>query len=129
MPGVGDVQGTSIYMVNPNGDTPGVMVAVIRLKPGMNAQTRDAILTGMNRQMSGRGNTNMTAPTDTTWLGRPAKQIVIEEKGVAVAKKGGGLMRYVVMDDAIFFGMIGNDNGRVSAEIENGFFDNFELLK
>jgi hypothetical protein len=102
------------------------MVAVFRLKAGATEHARDKILDDLLRKMGATGNTQLTAPTDTTWLGLPAKQVVLEGRG---GTKGGGLIRYTSTDSAIYFAMIGNNSSRAPASEENGFFDNFELLK
>jgi hypothetical protein len=85
---------------------------------------------------------------DVTWSGQSATEVVIEGSGPLAAKepppatkggkkgpapKSGGrphiVLRFLFVGGKAFVGSIETKDGRPKPEIENGFFDSFEVLK
>jgi hypothetical protein len=123
--GAPGAKGMNMYIVEPRGQQVVAMVIVIQLNPGTSQQQRDALAAKFN-QGAAKGGARMGAATDTTWMGLPAKQSVVTEGG----GRGGGVMRFASTDATIYIALIGTESGgRLSADLENGFFDNFELIK
>jgi hypothetical protein len=64
---------------------------------------------------------------DVTWLGQKAKETLVE--GPATAGTIQFVIRQVTVGSNVYVAMIGAKGGRPTPEDENGFFDNFEVLK
>jgi hypothetical protein len=65
------------------------------------------------------------------WAGRSAQEFIVEDvRDNPEGRTGGGLIRLLATDTRIYIGLIGSlHGGRLGRDEENGFFDNFEILK
>ena len=83
----------------------------------------------MTKNFSEDGKANASAPRSVRWAGHKAQEVSFDDNSGASSKKGGGIVRYFANDTHAYIGIIGSESGRLTSDEENGFFDNFELLK
>jgi hypothetical protein len=108
------------------GDGKIVGIIVLRFKPSATAAEREQAVTKFRQGMTDKG-TKVTGPQTVNWGGQSAQELILSEASI---KKGAGRLRYMTVDNLTYIGIIGTDAaGRAPAAEEDGFFDNFELLK
>lgn len=75
----------------------------------------------------GEGSVRQVGQREVTWLGQKAKETVLEISGAG----GGGqtVIRTVVVGTTGYIGVVSAMSGRPKPEVENGFFDNFEVVR
>lgn len=106
-----------------------VGVIVITFKTGSSAADRDKMMEEMRKSFSEDRDNRTSDPKSVRWAGHKAQEVVFDDLKGTGNKKSGGVIRYFATDTHAYIGIIGSESGRMKSEEENGFFDNFELLK
>lgn len=125
-----NAESISIHTLDPNeGERKIVAVIVIKFKSGAAETDREKAMKKFRQNFSDKRDSQVSAPRSVRWAGHRADEITIEETGSG-SKRGGGVMRYFMTDTRAYIAIIGSmTSGRMTREEEDGFFDNFELLK
>ncbi len=123
-------ESVSLHALDPTkGERKIVVVIVVKFKSGTTETERDKSMKKFRENFSDKRDSIISAPRSVRWAGHRAEEITIEEKGSG-SKKGGGVMRYFMTDTRAYIAIIGSEtSGRMRRDEEDGFFDNFELLK
>jgi len=113
------------YIAGGQADDLSIILLVAQMQPNSTSADREEMAELFNKGW--RGGANSQERT-ATWAGRPAKEFVIEKKNPK-GPSSGILVRQMSTDTHVYGVAIFSKNGPPSAEVLNGFFDNFELLK
>jgi len=127
-----DVESVTEYAVTPKGRTRDLVgVIVLKFDPGLSPERRDYALQSIREQVVERAYSKVSSPRPVKWAGRSAQEFIVEDVlDNPGGRTGGGLIRLVATDTRIYIGLIGSlHGGRLGRDEENGFFDNFEILK
>jgi hypothetical protein len=127
-----DVESATEYTVTPKGKTRDLVgVIVLKFDPGLSAERRDYALQSIREQVVERAYSKVSSPRPVKWAGRSAQEFIVEDvRDNPEGRTGGGLIRLLATDTRIYIGLIGSlHGGRLGRDEENGFFDNFEILK
>lgn len=119
------------YRVDPE-NTPigvGVGVWVIRFPTGIEPLVRERAMTEFRQGFMRKRNIRVTQTRSVTWASRDAEEMILEGYNPRGGSRGGGALRLLVTDGAAYLAIIGSNDGQLTAEMQNGFFDSFELLK
>jgi hypothetical protein len=119
--------GLSVNMVMTGGprERLAVIVVGIPIPPQAAGVNRDQLAEYMRQGiMQKQGKARVVSQRSVTWSGRPALEMTLESSN----KKALVVMRQLVTDTGMYFAFFACSTGP-SPDEENGFFDNFELLK
>jgi hypothetical protein len=106
------------------------MAIGFKFRPNVSAAERDKAVSGFTdtftKDPAGAG-VKVLSQKEVTWLGQKGKEMLIESP--ATEGKAQVVLRQVTVGSNVYIGMVGAKGGRPTPEDENGFFDNFEIIK
>jgi hypothetical protein len=117
------------YMAKTKDGSGGVIVMAMQLPVSITPRQKDEMI-GAIRQSLVRGatrnnNIQLSQPKQITWAGQKAEEALMEEPG----GKGRAVIRYMLTETGVYAAMLGSDDGQLDRDVENAFFNNFQLLK
>jgi LSD1 subclass zinc finger protein len=109
----------------------GLMAIGVRFNGGSPAD-RETVLETLVRgifEQGGSVKAQVKSRKDVTWLGQKGKEILLHIPASAISEPTDMLVRTVIVGSTGYVGAFGGKSRDAHADWENGFFDNFEVLK
>lgn len=105
------------------------ILGMMKFPDAVTADVRETVVEEMIKGMAKGSGAKEVSRKKVTLAGKPATEVVFELARGTGDEKGQLVARVMTTDKAAFMLIIGSESGRPEAKLENGFFDNFELLK
>jgi hypothetical protein len=124
------IESISMHMLDMKKSTQRMVgVIVVKFKSGSTSAERDKAMEKMRKSFAEGGDGRASEPRSVKWAGQKASEIILEDIKSPGGKKAGGVVRYFATDTHAYVAILASEAGRLKPEEENGFFDNFQLLK
>jgi hypothetical protein len=107
-----------------------VMVQVHKFESGSTAAQREKVMEKIRKvPAEDKSKGRVSGPHSIRWAGYKAQEFILEDAPMPGGKRAGGVVRFFATDTHAYIAVLVAEGGRMSRAEEDGFFDNFEVLK